>query len=373
MQMAKIKVLVVDDSLFMRKLIARLVEEDPQLQVVGAARNGEEAVRLTGELLPDVITMDVEMPVMNGLAALTRIMEERPTPVVMLSSLTQEGAHETIDALRRGAVDFVAKPSGSTSADLYKVKGELLAKIKSAAGTPAAALRPFAHARKHPSVPPPRTAIAASRKSFADAAGRGHIRQLIAIGTSTGGPRALDAVLGGLPADFPHPIVVVQHMPPKFTKSLAQRLDSVCRIRILEAEDGMRISGGIVYIAPGNYHMTIVEKNGDFVVRLNQEGACNGHRPSVDVLFASIAKLSRIERRYTLVLMTGMGSDGAKGMLLVKESGGGEVTTLAEAQETCVVFGMPRAAIELGCVDHIVPLERICAKLLEIDAKPQRP
>lgn len=355
--MAKTKVLVVDDSLFMRKLIARLVEEDPLLEVTGTARNGAEAVEMVRVLQPEVITMDVEMPVMDGLEALSHIMKERPTPVVMLSSLTQEGAQETIEALQRGAVDFIPKPSGSTSADLYKVKDEMLAKIKSAANTPASALRLLAKrpasAPQAASAPPGVIPAKKSRTSFG---------QIVAIGTSTGGPRALDAVIGALAQDFSSPILVVQHMPPKFTRSLAQRLDTLSALRVVEAEDGERIEGGTVYIAPGNYHMTAVEKGGEYRIKLNQDPQRSGHRPSVDVLFESVAKLSSLKRHF--VLMTGMGSDGAKGMLLAKESGA--ATTIAEAKETCVVFGMPKAAIEYKCVDHVVPVDRIAAKLTDI-------
>ncbi|WP_276352352.1 protein-glutamate methylesterase/protein-glutamine glutaminase [Cohnella caldifontis] len=355
--MGHTKVLIVDDSLFMRKLIARLIEEDPQLRVVGAARNGEEAVRMAGELLPDVITMDVEMPVMNGLEALARIMKERPVPVVMLSSLTQEGAKETIEALQLGAVDFIAKPSGSTSADLYKIKDEMRQKIKAAAAAPSSALRPI---RREPYAAPPPPRMAVLNRSVPAS-----VRQLIAIGTSTGGPRALDAVIGELPAGFPYPVLVVQHMPPKFTRSLADRLDSLSKLRVVEAEDGQPLRGGTVYIAPGDFHMTVAENGGEYRIQLNREPQRNGHRPSVDVLFESVARLSGVKRHY--VLMTGMGADGAKGMLLAKESGAG--TTIAEAKESCVVFGMPKAAIELGCVDHVVPLAQIPGKLLEFTQK----
>ncbi|WP_223067269.1 protein-glutamate methylesterase/protein-glutamine glutaminase [Paenibacillus caui] len=355
--MAKIRVLVVDDSLFMRKLIARFIEEDPLLQVAGMACNGEEAVHMASKLRPDVITMDVEMPVMNGLDALEQIMKKCPAPVVMLSSLTQEGANETILALELGAVDFIQKPSGSTSADLYRVKGEILLKIKSAAETPLAALKPRLRyrqvAQRAASISRPLANGAAARKSFS---------QMIAIGTSTGGPRALSEVIGALPAGFPYPVLVVQHMPPTFTKSLAQRLDASSSVRVVEAADGETIYGGTVYIAPGNYHMTVQEAGGEYKIKLNQDPQRNGHRPSVDVLYESVVRLNRLKRHY--VIMTGMGSDGAKGMLLAKESG--SASTIAEAKDSCVVFGMPRAAIEYNCVDHVVPLGRIAATILEV-------
>lgn len=357
MAITKIRVLVVDDSLFMRKLIARLLEEDPLLEVAGSARNGEEGVLLAKELKPDVITMDVEMPVMNGLDAVERIMKERPTPIVMLSSLTHEGARETIAALQRGAVDFIAKPSGSTSADLYRVKDEMIAKIKSAALTNLSVLRPVRHLRQ-----PAAARETSSRDREQHKPLPKSFTQIVAIGTSTGGPRALDAVIGALPAGFASPVLVVQHMPPRFTKSLAQRLDGSSALRVVEAEDGDIVRGGTVYVAPGDFHMTVVDKGGDYRIKLNQDPLRNGHRPSADVLFESVAKLHRLKRHF--VIMTGMGNDGAKGMMLAKETGAS--STIAEAKETCIVYGMPKAAADLGCVDHVEPLDRIAAKLMEV-------
>ncbi|MDG0809511.1 protein-glutamate methylesterase/protein-glutamine glutaminase [Cohnella rhizosphaerae] len=357
--MAAIRVLVVDDSIFMRKLIKRLLEEDPELSVPGVATNGAEAVRMTQELVPDVVTMDVEMPGMNGLDAVSAIMRSRPVPIVMLSSQTQEGAAATIDALRRGAVDFVGKPSGSTSFDLYKVRTELVAKVKAASKTRKTALKlPSAAVN-----PAPRGAAAGAVRE--DAPGFRSFGQIVAIGTSTGGPRALDAVLTALPPDFRCPVLVVQHMPPRFTKSLAERLNAICEVRVSEAEDGESLRGGRVYIAPGDKHLTIAEKGGAYVVKLTEEPLRSGHRPSVDVLFESVARLSRLKRHY--VIMTGMGQDGAKGMLLAKELGA--ASTIAESQETCVVYGMPRSAVELGCVEHIVPLGRIADKIVQVTGK----
>jgi len=357
--MPAIRVLAVDDSLFMRKLIKRLIEEDPELTVAGVAANGEEALRMADQLNPDVITMDVEMPGMNGLDAVSAIMRLRPVPIVMLSSRTQEGAETTIEALRRGAVDFVGKPSGSTSVDLYKVKQELVSKVKAAAKAPKSALRQLAE---------PRPAFArrpAAAVNLEASHGLKTFSQIVAIGTSTGGPRALDAVLSALPADYPNPVLVVQHMPPKFTKSLADRLDGLCAIRVSEAVDGESLHGGHVYIAPGDRHLTVAEKHGEYRVKLADDPLRSGHRPSVDVLFESVARLSKLKRHY--VLMTGMGQDGARGMLLAKELGA--ASTIAEAQETCVVYGMPRSAIELGCVEHVVPLDRIAAKIMQFTSR----
>lgn len=358
--MLKIKVLVVDDSMFMRKLISRLIEEDAALQVIGTARNGIEAVSLVKELRPDVVTLDIEMPEMDGLAALEKIMATRPTPVLMLSSLTQEGAHATITALQNGAVDFVSKPSGSISTDLYKVKEELLTKIKLAAQVPARALVTGNKAASN--------AQLVQKKSSAAFVQGKEFEQIVVIGTSTGGPKALEAVLTALPDSFPYPLLLVQHMPPKFTASLAARLNSISGIRVVEASDNEPIVGGTAYIAPGNYHMTAVQRNGEFTIQLNQLPPRNSHRPSVDVLFDSVAQLKELKKHY--ILMTGMGSDGAQGMLAAKQAGAR--STIAEAKETCVVYGMPRSAIELNCVDYTVPLHLIASKILEVTALAKR-
>ncbi len=356
----KTKVLVVDDSVFMQKLISRLIEEDASLQVAGVARNGLEAVKMVGELRPDVVTMDVEMPVMNGLDALASIMEEHPTPVLMLSSLTWEGASETMTALEYGAVDFIAKPSGSISTDLFKIKEELLSKIKAVAQTRRSVLRSLRGKQS------PDTAVREALPEPKRDAGSGCRTKpsdhIVAVGTSTGGPRALEAVIPGLPAGFPYPVMVVQHMPPKFTQSLAQRLDRLSRVAVVEAEDNQRLSGGTVYIAPGDYHMTVVAHYGEFRVALHRQSPRNGHRPSVDVLFESVSELSGLKRHY--ILMTGMGSDGAKGMRAAKLAGA--CSTIAESEETCVIYGMPRAAIEQCGVDYVVPVNRIASKIVEV-------
>ncbi|WP_334078189.1 chemotaxis response regulator protein-glutamate methylesterase [Paenibacillus sanfengchensis] len=351
--MGKIKVLVVDDSLFMRRMIVRLVEEDADIEVIGTARNGAEGVRMVKELRPDVVTMDIEMPEMNGIEALGKIMEELPTRVIMLSSLTREGAEETITALQSGAVDFLPKPSGTATAGLAGVKEEIVGKIKAAARTPLSVLIAARRGAARQTSWEPKRAASEGAKEF---------RQIVAIGTSTGGPKALETVLTGLPADFPHPVLVVQHMPAKFTLSLAQRLNNLCRIRVVEAENGQVVQGGTAYIAPGGYHMTLVRKQQEVRIILNQEPPQNGHRPSVDAMFESVSALPGLKKHF--VLMTGMGSDGAKAMAQAKRQGA--ESTMAEAQETCVVFGMPRAAINLGCVDHVVPLTVIAAKIRQL-------
>lgn len=351
--MQKIKVLVVDDSMFMRKLISRLIAEDTALEVIGTARNGLEAVNMVKQLKPDVVTLDIEMPEMNGLEALIFIMEQRPTPVIMLSSLTQEGALATITALQNGAVDFISKPSGSISIDLFKVKEELVFKIKQASQIPLRNLILNNITISKGNVGQQKMTQARLIKEF---------DQILALGTSTGGPKALDTVITALPADFPYPLLVVQHMPPKFTKSLAERLNRLSRVRVIEAEDNQPILGGTVYIAPGDYHMTTIQISGEYRIKLHQEPQVNGHRPSVDVLFDSISQMKSLKKHF--ILMTGMGSDGAKGMMAAKQSGAH--STIAESKETCIVYGMPRSAIEMGCVDYTVPLHLITSKILGV-------
>ncbi|MFX3636622.1 MAG: chemotaxis response regulator protein-glutamate methylesterase [Candidatus Pristimantibacillus sp.] len=358
--MSKIKVLVVDDSVFMRKLITRFIEEDAALEVIGIARNGVEAVRMVKELGPDVVTLDIEMPEMDGLEALATIMDQRPTPIIMLSSLTQDGAVATIKALQSGAVDFISKPSGSVSFDLFKVKEELAAKIKQAAQISLKNL--ILSNRRTPKVEP------AQQKSSSQAEALTEFEHIVALGTSTGGPKALETVIRDLPASFPYPLLLVQHMPPKFTKSLADRLNRLAAVRVVEAEDNQLIVGGTVYIAPGNYHMTVMQSSKEYRIRLHQEAARNGFRPSVDVLFDSVSQLRKLKRHF--ILMTGMGSDGAQGMLAAK--GMGAVSTIAESKETCIVFGMPRSAIELNCVDYTVPLPQIAGKLLDVTGVARR-
>jgi len=361
--MAKHRVLVVDDSFFMRKIISDIVNEDGRFEVIDTAKNGLEAVEKTKRLQPDVITMDIEMPEMNGLEALKAIMAERPTPVVMLSSLTRAGARETIIALEWGAVDFVCKPSGPISLDLAKVKSELLEKLSVAAQT---------NVRRHANLKwiasdvraqPPNAVERTENKMplFEPASER--IGRIVAIGTSTGGPRALQYVVSQLPAHFPAPVVIVQHMPPNFTRSLAQRLDACSQLQVAEAEDGVRLENGHAYVAPGGWHMTVrKDEPGVYRIRLSKEEPRSGHRPSVDMLFESLVPLREL-KRYA-VLMTGMGSDGAKGMLALHKAGA--LATIAESAETCVVYGMPRAAVEMNCVKHLLPLHRIPQKLTEL-------
>ncbi|NUK29136.1 chemotaxis response regulator protein-glutamate methylesterase [Parageobacillus sp. VR-IP] len=349
--MDKVKVLVVDDSVFMRKMIVDFLSENPHIEVVGTARNGKEALEKILQSHPDVVTMDVEMPIMNGLEALKQIMQEHPLPVVMVSSTTTEGAENTITAMQYGAVDFVAKPSGFISLDLYKVKGELTSKVLLASR---ANVRIISRNSKFGKI-----AVNHWIKPFSHQASQR--KKVIGIGTSTGGPRALQLVLTKFPENFPAPIVIVQHMPKGFTKSLAQRLDALSSITVKEAEDGETLQNGTAYIAPGGYHLLVHEAKGMLTARLEQSPPRNGHRPSVDVLFESLSTVTDYEK--IAVIMTGMGSDGTAGLKKLKENAATKV--IAEAQETAVVFGMPKAAIQANVVDDIVPLEEIAGAIIK--------
>ncbi|WP_426447064.1 protein-glutamate methylesterase/protein-glutamine glutaminase [Paenibacillus sp. S-38] len=370
-------ILVVDDSVFMRKIITDLISEDPAFRVVGSAKNGREGVEMVKKLKPHAVTLDIEMPEMNGLEALKIIMKDHPVPVIMLSSLTQEGAAETIRALEWGAFDFVGKPSGSISLDLHKVKKLLLEKLHTAVKArvrpvtgvswttrtaPAASPAPVKPAAAAPSSRMETPAAKPPERTRTGAAGVQGFDHLVAIGTSTGGPRALHQVLSDMPDNYPAPVLIVQHMPPNFTKSLAQRLDSISKLSVVEAENGMVIERGTAYVAPGGYHMTVA-RNGtqSYRIHLSKDEPRGGHRPSVDTMFESLLPLKELKRH--IVIMTGMGADGAKGMQALKQAGA--VTTIAESEETCVVYGMPRAAVELGCAMHVVPQQQIAGMLIQ--------
>lgn len=350
------RVLVADDSLFMRKLITNLLQEEKDLVVVGTAKNGEEVVQMVEQLRPHVVTMDVEMPRMNGLDAVKRIMTQNPVPIVMLSSLTEAGARVTLDALYYGAVDFLQKPSGTVSADLHKVRHELIAKVKMAAKV---------HLGKHippQSSPPPVRKNLLPPAVASNAGSKSGSFQIVAIGTSTGGPSALNQLIPYIQTDLPIAVLIVQHMPPLFTKSLADRLDACSPMRVVEAKHNDLIERGTVYIAPGTHHMVVAQGKNDLRIRLNEDALRNGHRPSVDVMFESVAKLRCVTTHY--VIMTGMGNDGASGMMLGKRCGA--ASTIAESAETCVVHGMPKAAVELNCVDYELPLQSIANKLTKL-------
>ncbi len=359
------KVLVVDDSVFMRVVLTRLLVAEPSLEVVGTAKDGKEAIEKITALKPDVVTLDVEMPVMNGLHALKQIMAVHPTPVIMLSALTADGAQTTLECLKYGAFDFMAKPEGSWG--FQEMSQELIAKVKAAAATPISKLKvsPETCRSDDGKRLTDATATRCSRRPTANSSENPStcaVKQIVAIGTSTGGPPALDVVLSRLPGDLPCPLVIVQHMPPPFTQSLAQRLNSRSEVKVVEAFDGLLLQNGVAYIAPAGYHMEVVSCNGNYRICLNQGDKRNQHRPSVDVLFESVAKMGGVERHF--VLMTGMGHDGAQGMRLAKDLGAR--TTMVQSPESCVVSGMPKAALELDCVTDIVALTDISERLAQV-------
>lgn len=364
-ELAKIKVLIVDDSAFMRKLISDFLSEHSRIEVIGTARNGEDAIKKWRALCPDVITLDFEMPIMNGLDVLKVVMKEKPIPVVMLSSTTKEGADTTLQAIQAGAVDFVAKPSGSISIDLHKIKAELIEKILSASK---ANLPKITHIHQDHNLSASKDKKrfitsekkASEKQSFTGNRNDANAKKIVCIGTSTGGPRALQQVLTSLPKDFGSPILVVQHMPAGFTKSLANRLDSLSEIKVKEAEDGELLQKGTAYIAPGGLHLEVKSIGTSLAVSLGQSAPRNGHRPSVDVLFESVSSLKHVSK--ITVIMTGMGSDGAEGLIEMKKNG--NVKAIAESQETSIVFGMPKSAIATNLVDEVVNVENIAESIM---------
>ncbi len=348
-----LKVLVVDDSAFMRKMVCEILSRDPGLCVVGPARDGAEALAKLEALQPDVITLDVEMPVLDGFGTLEEIMRRRPTPVVMVSSLTQRGAEATLRCLELGAVDFVGKPSGSISLDMEKVAADLIAKVKAAAK---ARLRPAPELSAAPvlSAPVLRPQIVKPipNKPRSSTAG------VLVIGASTGGPRALQTLVPALPADLRLPVVIVQHMPAGFTASLAQRLDAISPLEVREAAEGDLLRPGRILIAPGGRHL---EFGPSGAACLTDAPPVHGVRPAVDVTLASLTRL--YGARITAVLLTGMGRDGARGLKAVHDLGG---DTLAEDETTCTVYGMPKAAAELGGVGFLLPLPQIAPALVRL-------
>ncbi|QXM06129.1 protein-glutamate methylesterase/protein-glutamine glutaminase [Crassaminicella indica] len=348
--MKKVKVLVVDDSAFMRKVISDIITLDKDLTVIDTARNGQEAIKKINECSPDVVTMDVEMPIMDGITALKAIMQKTPLPVVMLSSITKEGADATLKALELGAVDFITKPTNIFKMNTEDMKVQLTETIKVASRVNVKS-KYINQARKTKNILN-RSIIYKENKS---------IKKIVAIGTSTGGPRALQEVIPYLPKNIPASIIIVQHMPAGFTKSLAERLNNLSEIKVKEAENHDQLLPGYAYIAPGGYHLKILKSASDYKISLTKEPPVSGHRPSVDVMMNSLAQLEL--DNLIGVIMTGMGSDGAMGMKNIKQKNG---YTIAQDEATCVVYGMPKSAVNLGCIDEVVPLQDIAETITKI-------
>jgi len=373
--MAKTRVVVVDDSALVRSLLTEIINRQPDMECVGAAADPLVAREMIRNLNPDVITLDVEMPRMDGLDFLSRLMRLRPMPVVMVSTLTERGAEVTLRALELGALDFVAKPKIGITDGLKQLAEDITEKIRtaskahirrvvvqpvaalpqttSALGSAAAAL----HAETARSAPP--RPAAAPERPAPSSIGRLSTEKIIFIGASTGGTEATKDVLIHLPADCPA-VMITQHMPPGFTKSYAARLDSLCRIRVAEARDGERVLPGHAYIAPGGFHLSVERSGANYIARVTDGDPVNRHKPSVEVLFNSAARV--VGPNALAVMLTGMGADGAKAMRAMRDAGS---FNIAQDEASCVVFGMPKEAIAHGAAHEVLSLNRIAPRLIE--------
>jgi two-component system chemotaxis response regulator CheB len=350
-----VKILIVDDSAFMRNALTSMLSSDPEISIVGTARDGIEAIDKIASLKPDVVTMDVEMPRMDGITALKHIMVKTPVPIIMVSSLTTEGAKVTLDALDLGAVDFIPKNLSELSVNIVKIREVLLDKIKQIArrGPMRRSVRPIDKAsveakmrEMHLNMPARATG---ERKTG-----------VVAIGTSTGGPRALQEIISLLPKDFSVPIVIAQHMPPSFTGPFAERLNQLSSIEVREATEGDILKPGLALLAPGRGHMKVVKKRTlETVVTISENRDDYIYRPSVDALMSSIAEC--YPGRALGIILTGMGNDGLKGMTELKKSGG---RVFAQNEQTCVVYGMPKAVVDAGIADKVLSIEEMAGEII---------
>lgn len=347
----KVRVLIVDDSAFARRTLTKILERDHRIDVVGTAWDGKEALEKIAELRPDVVTMDLNMPKMTGTEALDIIMREMPLPVIVVSSIDQKIIEETLEALEHGAVDFILKPTELASEKLFQIQTELINKVVTLASLKG---KTFQHPLRTSS---PRTPPVYPLRSKP---GSSVQIDCVAIGVSTGGPTALHQIIPNLPADFPAGIVIVQHMPPGFTRPLAERMNKNSRLTVKEAAMGDEITPGVVLIAPGGKHLFLERRQSHtIVVRTDPEPSHSIHVPSIDLTFADVAEIYK--NRSIGVILTGMGKDGVKGLEKIKNNGG---RTIAEDQSTCVVFGMPEVAIQRGIVDTIAPVYNIANILI---------
>ncbi|WP_202966670.1 protein-glutamate methylesterase/protein-glutamine glutaminase [Cellvibrio sp. OA-2007] len=342
-----IKVLVVDDSALVRSLLAEIVRNAPDMVLVGAAPDAYVARDMVNQFTPDVITLDIEMPRMDGLAFLQKLMAARPTPVVMISTLTEAGAEATLRALEFGAVDFIPKPKLGVSSGIKEYAEIILEKIRSAASV-----------RVKPLQKKERVEVRMDQK-IQPANALASTEKIIAIGASTGGTEAIKDLLIQLPAVVPG-IVITQHMPPGFTRTYAERLNKITRLHVVEAKGGERILPGHAFLAPGGHHLIVVRSGADYVVKLSDAEPVHRHRPAVDVMMESVAKVGG--KNVIGVLLTGMGKDGAKGMLNIRNGGG---YTFAQDEASCVVYGMPKEAVLCGGIDQSIELDRMGAALLD--------
>lgn len=345
-----IKVLIVDDSAFMRNVLSNMLSSDSEIKIVGTARDGLEAVEKVESLSPDIVTMDVEMPKMDGVTALKHIMEKNPLPVIMVSSLTTEGANVTLDALDLGAVDFIPKNLSELSINIVKIKEILIDKIKHIAG------KRYIKKRIRPV-----TAIRTIIPKCMPARTVGDRRiGIVSIGTSTGGPRALQEIITMMPKNFPVPVVIAQHMPPNFTGPFAERLNQLSQITVKEADEGEPLKPGTVFIAPGRGHMRVKRQRGiETIITISENKEEFVYRPSVDALMLSVSEY--FPGRALGVVLTGMGSDGLKGIVALKKAGG---RVFAQDEDTCIVYGMPKAVVDAGAADKILALEEIAGEII---------
>lgn len=339
-----VRVLIVDDSAYVRKVVGQMLGRSPFVEVVGTARDGREALELTAELNPDVITCDLNMPVMDGITFVRTQMAERPTPIVIISIAAGAG-EQVLAALDAGAVDFVQKPTALATERLMDMADELVEKVKAAARAP----RRFPGSTKVEVFEPPVFARKAPG-SF----------DIVVLGISTGGPQALKQIIPQIPADFPVPVAIVMHMPVGYTEMYAQKLDESSLVHVVEASEGQVLRPGVVFIAPGGRHLSLVRDGDQVVTHLDLRPLDMPHRPAADVLFQSAAEV--YGERVLGVVMTGMGSDGRDGAAWIKARGG---SILTEAEETCVVYGMPRSVVEAGLSDAVVPLDRMPRAIME--------
>jgi len=344
----KVKVLVVDDSAFVRRAIIRMFENSPVISIVEVASDGAMAIELIKQQRPDVVTLDVQMPVLDGLSALARIMKECPVPVIMLSSITGKGGDQTLKALDLGAVDFIDKSAAGGTMDFSNLLQELTSKILVAASIDLKKLNNNVNINTTLSAP-------------TTAKGKG--TDIVLVGVSTGGPPALQKILGAIPALFPVPILIVQHMPIGFTASLAERLNRSCQIEVKEAEDGEIARAGKAYIAPGGTQMKLSRNGEELQIRLDSKPDDTLHKPSVDVLFESAARTCG--SRSLAFVLTGMGKDGAAGAKAIKTAGG---RVVVESEETSVVFGMPKAVMDVIKVDEVCPLHQVAEQMISMTA-----
>ncbi|MBZ0156359.1 MAG: chemotaxis response regulator protein-glutamate methylesterase [Alphaproteobacteria bacterium] len=350
-----VKVLIVDDSAFMRNALSTMLSSDPEIRIVGTARDGLEAIDKIASLRPDIVTMDVEMPRMDGITALKHIMERNPVPVIMVSSLTTEGAKVTLEALDLGAVDFLPKNLSELSVNIVKIREILIDKIKHI-GRKGLVRKHFRPSERHLSLP---KAVEPPRHLPVRTTGERRVG-IVAIGTSTGGPKALQEIIPRLPKDFPVPVVIAQHMPPNFTGPFAERLNQLSQITVKEAVEGEPLKPGLALVAPGGGHMRVTRGRGiETVVSISINKEDFIYRPSVDALMTSVAEL--FPGRALGVILTGMGNDGVKGLTILKRTGG---RIFAQDEETCVVYGMPKAVVDAGIADKVLSLEEMAGEII---------